>query len=39
MYAPAVHDEIIDHGLTSTNRERPGLRQALAACRDGDTWW
>ncbi len=37
MYAPAVHDEIIDHGLTSTNRERPGLRQALAACRDGDT--
>lgn len=37
MYAPAVHDEIIDHGLTSTNRERPGLRQALAACQDGDT--
>jgi DNA invertase Pin-like site-specific DNA recombinase len=27
----------IDHGLTGTNRERPGLREALAACRDGHT--
>ncbi len=27
----------VDHGLTSTNRERPGLREALAACREGDT--
>ena len=27
----------IDHGLTGTNRERPGLREALAACREGDT--
>lgn len=26
-----------DHGLTGTNRDRPGLRQALAAVRDGDT--
>ena len=26
-----------DHGLTGTNRARPGLREALAACRDGDT--
>ena len=26
-----------DHGLTGSNRERPGLREALAACRDGDT--
>ena len=26
-----------DHGLTGTNRDRPGLRQALAACRSGDT--
>ena len=26
----------VDHGLTGTNRERPGLHQALAACRDGD---
>lgn len=25
-----------DHGLTGTNRERPGLREALAAVRDGD---
>jgi len=27
----------IDHGLTGTNRERPGLREALTACRAGDT--
>ena len=27
----------VDHGLTGTNRERPGLREALAACRVGDT--
>src|SRR5664280_1098093 len=27
----------VDHGLTGSNRERPGLREALAACRDGDT--
>jgi Resolvase, N terminal domain len=27
----------LDHGLTGTNRERPGLREALAACRAGDT--
>ena len=27
----------VDHGLTGTNRERPGLREALAACRGGDT--
>ena len=26
----------VDHGLTGTSRERPGLRQALAACRAGD---
>jgi len=24
----------VDHGLTGTNREHPGLREALAACRD-----
>jgi hypothetical protein len=24
----------VDHGLTGTNRERPGLREALAACRE-----
>ena len=33
----------VDHDLTGTNRERPGLREALAACRAGDTlatpWW
>ena len=28
----------MDQGLTGTNRERPGLRHALAACRAGDTW-
>jgi DNA invertase Pin-like site-specific DNA recombinase len=27
----------VDHGLTGTNRERPGLHRALAACRAGDT--
>ena len=27
----------VDHGLTGTNRERPGPREALAACRAGDT--
>lgn len=27
----------LDHGLTGTNRDRPGLRQVLAACRAGDT--
>jgi DNA invertase Pin-like site-specific DNA recombinase len=26
-----------DHGLTGANRARPGLREALAACRAGDT--
>ena len=26
-----------DHGLTGTNRARPGLNQALAAVRSGDT--
>ena len=27
----------VDHGLTGTNRARPGPREALAACRSGDT--
>ncbi len=27
-----------DHGLTGTKRERPGLAQALAAVREGDTF-
>jgi len=27
----------VDHGLTGTNRACPGLREALAACREGDT--
>lgn len=27
----------VDHGLTGTNRARPGLREALAACHTGDT--
>jgi DNA invertase Pin-like site-specific DNA recombinase len=27
----------LDHGLSGTNRDRPGLREALAACRAGDT--
>ena len=27
----------VDHGLTGTNRDRPGLREAMAAVREGDT--
>jgi hypothetical protein len=27
----------VDHGLTGTSRDRPGLREAMAACREGDT--
>lgn len=27
----------VDHGLTGTTRARPGLREAMAACRGGDT--
>src|SRR6185295_3822402 len=27
----------VDHGLTGTTRDRPRLREALAACREGDT--
>jgi DNA invertase Pin-like site-specific DNA recombinase len=27
----------VDHGRTGKNRERPGLDQAHAACRRGDT--
>jgi len=27
----------VDHALTGTKRDRPGLREALAACRAGDT--
>jgi DNA invertase Pin-like site-specific DNA recombinase len=29
----------VDHELTGTNRERPGLREALAACRAATPWW
>jgi len=32
---PPPHN--LDHGLTGRNRDRPGLREALAACRAGDT--
>ncbi|ROZ61499.1 recombinase family protein [Kocuria soli] len=28
----------VDHGLTGRNADRAGLRQALAACRGGDTF-
>jgi DNA invertase Pin-like site-specific DNA recombinase len=39
MSALGVGDDriYVDHGLTGTNRDRPGLRLALAACRAGDT--
>lgn len=34
MTAPRVY---VDHDLTGANRGRPGLREALAGCRGGDT--
>ena len=39
LHAVGVGDDriCVDHGLTGTNRDRPGLRLALAACRAGDT--
>ncbi|MFT4470846.1 recombinase family protein [Arthrobacter sulfonylureivorans] len=39
LAALGVPDDRIytDHGLTGTNRDRPGLREALAAVRAGDT--
>lgn len=33
----AEPDIYVDHGLTGTNRSRPGLRHAMAAVRAGDT--
>jgi hypothetical protein len=27
----------VDHGLTGSDRARPGLREAMAACHEGDT--
>jgi len=40
LHALGVGDDriYVDHGLTGTNRDRPGLRLALAACRGGDTF-
>jgi hypothetical protein len=37
LHALGVGDDriYVDHGLTGTNRDRPGLRLALAACRAG----
>src|SRR4051794_15021877 len=32
----ALERGYLRHGLTGTNRDRPGPREALAACRDGD---
>lgn len=32
-----AEDIFVDHGISGTNRSRPGLSQALAACRNGDT--
>jgi DNA invertase Pin-like site-specific DNA recombinase len=29
----------VDKGLTGTNRARPGLREALAACPVATAWW
>src|SRR4051812_23949574 len=35
-HARALERVYVDHGLTGTNRARPGLREAMAACRAGD---
>ena len=39
LIALGVHPSriYVDHGLTGTHRDRPGLREALGACRHGDT--
>jgi DNA invertase Pin-like site-specific DNA recombinase len=39
LRALGVHDDrvYLDHGMTGRNRQRPGLEQALAAVREGDT--
>jgi DNA invertase Pin-like site-specific DNA recombinase len=39
LLALGVEEDLIyvDHGLTGTNRARPGLREAIAAVRTGDT--
>ncbi len=37
LLATGCKDLYVDHGLTGTNRDRPGLREALATCREGDT--
>jgi Resolvase, N terminal domain len=39
LHAVGVSDDriYVDHGLTGTSRDRPGLTLALAACRAGDT--
>ncbi len=29
----------VDHGLTGTNRDRPGLREALAPAGRATRWW
>lgn len=29
----------VDHGLTGTNRDRPGLRQAWRRAGPGTRWW
>jgi DNA invertase Pin-like site-specific DNA recombinase len=34
----AVDRVYVDHDLTGTNRDRPGLAAALAAVRTGDTF-
>src|SRR5260370_2415159 len=39
LTALGVHPDriYVNHGLAGTSRARPGLREALAACRAGDT--
>ncbi len=39
LLGPGVEEKqiFVDHGLTGASRLRPGLREAMAACRAGDT--
>jgi DNA invertase Pin-like site-specific DNA recombinase len=40
LLAPGVEPDrvYVDHGFSGSNTNRPGVREALAACRAGDTF-
>ncbi|GGI42816.1 hypothetical protein GCM10010988_40940 [Cnuibacter physcomitrellae] len=37
LIASGAQHVYVDQGLTGTSRDRPALREAMAACRSGDT--